>query len=92
MSKKLTTIQRINVATISPKTGKPYRKQTKLQKLSSQENFALFLLKGMQGQLAYVRKVIPESICNVLESDIKLCTQHIKYIQQSRKKDKDNTQ
>ena len=62
--------------------SKDIRKQTELQKLASNENYALFQLFSTLGNLYHISKV---SDTRTLEAELRFQIEAIKYTQRKRK-------
>lgn len=60
-------------------------KTTDLQKLAQKENFALFILTGMQSSLNHLRNVVPTSYISILIQSIEHTRAHIKSVQATRR-------
>lgn len=66
----------------SPKTGKPFRVQTKLQAQASHENYALFTLTSMLSNLVHVNKVLDSTM--ILCKEIEYTIDQVKIKQRER--------
>lgn len=79
-------------------TKQSKRKSTKpcsdSQKLAQQENFAIFSLRGMLGNLVHLKRCasVPQSTVLALENNLISIEKKIKFEQAKRKKGKSNGQ